>query len=193
MATIQTIDPQKATGKTAEIFKAVEQQLGRVPNMLKLLGHSPSGLAGYLAYTEAFESGPMPSRPRGLLTAVIAELGGSDYMLSLAYMLGQRQGVSADEVTAARRLESTDSKIAAALRFAARVIELRGHVSDSDLKSLQEAGYSDEGIVEIVGFIGLSLVRNYFNLVFGTAPDAPLPQQAGHAEGLPAGQVKASG
>jgi len=51
MTLIKAIDPQKAEGKTGEIFKSVEGRLGRVPNMLKLLGHSPSGLAGYLAYT----------------------------------------------------------------------------------------------------------------------------------------------
>ena len=193
MTLIKAIDPQKAEGRTGEIFKHVEERLGRVPNMLKLLGHSPSGLAGYLAYTEAFESGPMPSRLRGLLTAAIAELSGSDYVLSLAYMLGTRQGVSADEVTAARRLESDDPKIAAALRFAAKVIEGRGHGSEPGLKKLQAAGYTDEQIVEVVGFIGLSIVRNYVNLVLGTAPDAPLPKEAGQPDRRPGAQVRASG
>ena len=193
MTLIKAIDPQKAEGKTGEIFKSVEQRLGRVPNMLKLLGHSPSGLAGYLAYTEAFESGPMPSRLRGLLTAAIAELSGSDYVLSLAYVLGQRQGVSVDEVTAARRLESDDPKAAAALRFAAKVIEGRGHGSEPELKKLQAAGYTDAEIVEIVGFIGLSLVRNYFNIVLGTAPDVPLPKEVGHAAGRLGAQPRVSG
>jgi alkylhydroperoxidase family enzyme len=160
--------------------------------MLKLMGHSPSVLDGYLAYTETFENGPMPPRLRGLLTAAIAELSGSDYVLSLAYVLGPRQGVSADEVTAARRLESADPKIAAALRFAASVIRERGHTPDSELKNLQAAGYRDEEIVEIVGFIGLSLVRNYFNLILGTPLDAPLPAHAGHAD-QSAGRARASG
>lgn len=192
MAIIGVVDPQKVDGKTAEIFKNVEQRLGRVPNMLKLMGHSASGRSGYLAYTDAFEHGPMNPHLRGLLTAAIAEMSGSEYVLLLAYMLGPRQGVSAEEVTAARRLESNDPKIAAALQFAAKVIENRGHAAEPELKKLQAAGYTEQQIVEIVGFIGLSLVRNYFNLILGTPLDAPLPAQAGQAE-RSSGQARASG
>lgn len=156
------------------------------------MGHAPSVLGGYQAYTEGFQGAKMSPRLRGLLTAAIAELSGCDYVLSHAYVLGPREGLTLDEVTAARRLESSDQRVAAALRFAAQVIESRGHVAESEVRKLQ-ASYTDEEIVEIVGFIGLTLVRVFFNLALGTAPDVPLPKEAGNQDRAPAGQTRASG
>jgi alkylhydroperoxidase family enzyme len=193
MQLIHPVDPHTAEGRTAELFKGVEQRLGRVPNMLRLMGNSPSILAAYLAFTDAFQHARMSPRLRGLLTAAIAELNRCDYIVSLAYVLGPREGLSADELTAGRRLESPDPKIAAALRFAASVVDGKGHIAGSEVQKLQAAGYDDEEIVEIIGFIALSLFRNYFNLVVGTDLDFPRLESGEGAESGTTGQARASG
>ena len=52
--------------------------------------------------------------------------------------------------------------VAAALQFAAKVVEHRGRVSDEDVEDLREAGYEDGEIAEVIGHTALNIFSNYF-------------------------------
>jgi alkylhydroperoxidase family enzyme len=66
------------------------------------------------------------------------------------------------EIAANRGGASNDAKADAAVRFACKVAQLRGHVSDEDVRALQAAGYSDG---EIVQHVALNTWTNYVNSV----------------------------
>jgi uncharacterized peroxidase-related enzyme len=174
MQVITPVDPKTAAGKTKEILDAVEQRLKRVPNMIQLMGNSPAILAAYLRFNEVFDQSKISPKLRGLITATVSEINGCDYTLSIAYALGKHEGLSDEELKAARRADSADPKTAAALRFAAKVLGERGHVAAQEVENLRSTGYSDEEIVEIVGVVILNIFRNYFNLIAGTEVDFPL-------------------
>ena len=174
MQVLKAVDPNTAAGKTKELFKAIEQRLKRVPNMIQLMGNSPAILDAYLRFNEAFEKTKMTPRLRGLITAAVSEINGCDYTLSVAFALGRHEGLSDDELTAARRAEANDPKAATALRFAAKTVRERGRVPASDVEELRNAGFDDEEIVEIIALIALNIFRNYFNLIAGTEVDFPL-------------------
>ncbi len=63
--------------------------------------------------------------------------------------------------------------VAAALQFAAKVVEHRGRVSDEDVEDLREAGYEDGEIAEVIGHTALNIFSNYFNHVAQTVVDFP--------------------
>jgi hypothetical protein len=44
------VDPAQATGKTKQLFEAVQTKLGVVPNLFRVLGVSPAALEGYLNF-----------------------------------------------------------------------------------------------------------------------------------------------
>src|SRR6266852_6167197 len=173
------VDPNTAVGKTKELFGVIEQRLKRVPNMIQLMANSPAILGAYLEFNEAFEETKMTPRLRGLITAAVSEINGCDYTLSIAFSLGRREGLSEDELTAARRAEANDPKFAAALRFAAKIVRERGHVSGPDVAELRNAGFTDEEIVEMIALVALNIFRNYFNLIAGTEVDFPLVRTNG--------------
>jgi alkylhydroperoxidase family enzyme len=50
----------------------------------------------------------------------------------------------------------------------------RGHVSDTDLHALRNAGFGDAEIVEIVAHIGVNILTNCFNHIARTAIDFPV-------------------
>jgi alkylhydroperoxidase family enzyme len=84
--------------------------------------------------------------------------------------------VPADETILARKDHTTDPKRDAAIQFARKVIQTRGQVSDSDLKAVRDAGYTDENVTEIVALVALVAlysVTNFFNDVFDTKRDSP--------------------
>ncbi len=78
------------------------------------------------------------------------------------------------EIAANRMGSSNDPKADAAVRFAAKVAQARGHVSDADFDAVKQAGYSDAQIVEIVQHVALNVWTNYFNNVFQTEIDFPV-------------------
>ncbi|AHZ68711.1 hypothetical protein OU5_1632 [Pseudomonas mandelii JR-1] len=85
----------------------------------------------------------------------------------------------ADEIILARKGHATDLKRDAAVQFARKVIEVRGHVSDTDLKTVRNAGYTDATIAEIVALVAVYSLTNFFNNVFDPEKDYPAVPPAG--------------
>ena len=75
---------------------------------------------------------------------------------------------------AARRCESADAKIDAALKFVKALLEKQGHVDDSDVEAVRTAGYDDGEIAELVGNIALNVFTNFINDTAETEIDFPL-------------------
>ena len=60
------------------------------------------------------------------------------------------------------------------MKFAKKVVESRGNISDQDISSLKEANVTDQEICEIILVITLNMFTNYFNKVVETEIDFPL-------------------
>ncbi|MBM3496832.1 MAG: carboxymuconolactone decarboxylase family protein [Armatimonadetes bacterium] len=156
------------------MLAAVNQQLGMVPNLMKLVGQSPAALEGYLSLNGALGKGKLNHRLRESIALTVAEFNGCDYCLSAHTYLGRNVAKLSDaEVGAARAGTSADPKTAAALQFARRVAETRGRVEDSDLAALKAAGFDEASIVEIVVNVALNVLTNYVNNVALTDIDFP--------------------
>jgi len=77
------------------------------------------------------------------------------------------------EIAANRNGASKDVRADAAVRFAAKVATLRGHVTNEDFEAVKAAGYTDAQIVEIVQHVALNTWTNYINTVGQTEIDFP--------------------
>jgi len=70
---------------------------------------------------------------RARIAMTVAELNGCDYCLSAHTYLGTNAApLDPGELTANRGARSSDTKAEAALQFAARLVEHRGHVAEAD-------------------------------------------------------------
>ena len=156
------------------LLAAVKQLLGVVPNLMKLVGHSPAALEGYLSLNGALAKGKLDAKLRERIALAVAEYNGCDYCLSAHDYLGRNVAkLSGAEIDAARDFHSEDPRANAALRFARRVTELRGRVSDADLTALRDAGFDEASTVEIVVTVALNVLTNYVNNVAQTDIDFP--------------------
>ena len=90
--------------------------------------------------------------------------------------LGSKAGLSESDLIDARHGMASDEKTNAALGFARKIAEDRGHVSDEDVEEVRHAGYTDGEIAEIVANVALTTFTNYFNNVAGTEIDFPVAQ-----------------
>lgn len=177
METLQPLELNEATGEAKALLDGIQQRLPQVPNMLRLLAHSPKVLGSYMDLTDAFNS-QLTEQLRDLISITVAQMMGGDYLLSFAHVLAKRVGLTDEQINAARRGESSDVKTAAVLRFAAKAAREHGRVSEGDLAMVCEAGHTDAELVAIVAYISYSVFRVYFNLMAQTVIDFPVVKSA---------------
>lgn len=155
-------------------LEAVNNLLGSVPNLFRIVANSPQTLEGYLGLNSALGKGSLDAQTRERIALAVAEVNGCSYCLAAHQYLGANLArLSAAEIEANRRGTSSDEKAASAVSFAVKIVINRGKVSDNDFKAVRAAGYSDAEIVEIVGHVALNTLTNYINEVLGTEIDFP--------------------
>lgn len=176
MSRIPTPDTiEAAPAASQSLLEAVKKQLGIAPNLFRLVANSPAALEGYLNLSGALSKGELPAATRERIALAVAEINGCDYCLSAHTYLGRNVAKLDDaEITANRNGASNDIKANAAVRFAAKVTQLRGHVTDEDFSAVKAAGYTDAQIIEIVQHVALNTWTNYINTVAQTEVDFPV-------------------
>jgi uncharacterized peroxidase-related enzyme len=169
---IPTVEQSAEAAKP--LLAAVNKQLGVVPNLMKLVGHSPAALEGYLSLNGALAKGKLPIQLRERIAITIAEYNGCDYCLSAHHYLGQNIAkISPAELELARNGLSDDAHTQAALQFALLVAKSHGRVSDAQLATLRLAGFDEASVVEIVANVAVNVLTNYVNNVAQTDIDFP--------------------
>jgi uncharacterized peroxidase-related enzyme len=168
-----TVDAAPAS--THASLKAVEKQLGTVPNLFRVIANSPAALTGYVQLSAASSQGGLGAATRERVALVVAELNGCGYCLSAHTYLGRNLAKLDDaEITANRHGASNDPKADAAVRFAAAVVRQRGHVSNEQLQAVRSAGYGDAQVLDILLAVALNTFTNYVNEVAQTEIDFPV-------------------
>jgi uncharacterized peroxidase-related enzyme len=156
------------------LLEAVKKQLGIVPNLFLLVANSPAALQGYVDLSNALAKGQLPAATRERIALAVAEINGCGYCLSAHSYIGKNLAKLDDaEIAANRRGASNDAKADAAVKFAVKVTEARGHVSAVDVAAVKGAGYDDAQVVEIVLHVALNTWTNYINEVAQTVIDFP--------------------
>jgi uncharacterized peroxidase-related enzyme len=173
MERITPINLQSAQGRTKELLDAVKAKLGIVPNMARSMAVSPPVLEAYLGFLGALGQGVLPARVREQLALDVGEANDCNYCVSAHSLLGQKAGLTEQDVRDSRCATSAHPKEDVLLRFARTVLENKGLVADADIASVRKAGYGDAEIAEVVAHVGLNVFTNYFNHVAGTALDFP--------------------
>ncbi len=173
MSRVPLIDPNDTTADRQALLAQVHGAFGATPNMFKAVANSAAALKSMWGSFGALGAGVIPARLGEQIAVAVANRNACEYCLAAHTALGRKAGASAEEMAAAQGGESTDPKTTAALRFALKVVEARGQISDADVRAVREAGFSDEEIVEILAHVALNLFTNYVNVAFAVPVDFP--------------------
>lgn len=173
---------EQSPAASRPLLDAVQQQLGVVPNLFRLVGNSPAALEGHLGLSKALGKSSIGLATGGRIALAVAQFNECAYCLAAHTYLGQNLIKLSDaEMQANRAGGSNDAKAAAAVRFAVQVAQSRGAVSDAELQAVKAAGFSEAEVVEIVQHVVLNIWTNYINRLADTAvdfPEAPVRQAA---------------
>ncbi len=173
MPRLNSVEPEQAEGEVGSIFQDLKSKMGKVINIFKGMGNSPAALKAYLSMSGALKEGQLLPDDREVIYLAVSEGNGCEYCVSAHTMVSRGNGMSDDQILAARRGESDDPRHRALLTFVRRVIETRGFVADEELQNVKDAGFTDGQIAEAIAYIGLATYSNLFNHVFDTPLDFP--------------------
>jgi uncharacterized peroxidase-related enzyme len=174
MTRLTALNPEEVTGKTKDLFNAVQAKLGVVPNMMRTMGNSPAVLEGYLNLSGALSHGKLSARTGELLALTVSEKNSCDYCVAAhTFIGGKLLKTDAQVLQDARTGNSTDAKTEAILQFAKTLVSKNGLVNDEDVNAIKNAGVSDAEIAETVAHVALNVLTNYFNNTANTQIDFP--------------------
>ena len=174
MNRIPFIDRAATSPDRQALLDSVHAAFGATPAMFRAAANSPAALQSMWGSFGALGGGVIAPKLAEQIAVAVADRNACEYCLAAHTALGRKAGASADEMRAAQAGESADAKTQAALRFALKIVDARGQISDADLQALRAAGFGDEEAVEILAHVALNIFTNYLNLAFAVPVDFPL-------------------
>jgi uncharacterized peroxidase-related enzyme len=169
----KAISPESATGRAKDLLEGVNAQLGMVPNMMRTMANAPAVLDGYLNLSGSLGKGTLSAKLREQLALAIGQANQCDYCVAAHSAIGKTLGLTTDQIRDSRQGTAVDSKAEALIRFALKLVETRGRVTDRDIEDVRAAGFDDGAIAEVVAQVALNIFTNYFNQVARTDIDFP--------------------
>jgi uncharacterized peroxidase-related enzyme len=167
------LDTQLSPAASQPLLAQVHKAFGATPNMFRAVSNSPVALQSMWAAFGALGQGTLGARLGEQIAVAIANRNRCEYCLAAHTVLGQNAGASAAEMATAQLGESSDPRTAAALAFALKVVDQRAQLTDADVANLQEAGFDDGQVVEILAHVALNLFTNYVNVALDVPVDFP--------------------
>jgi len=160
MSRINVVTTEQANEQQLALFTAIEQQLGVVPNFLKVFANSPAALEAFLGLHSIANAGELDGKTKERIALGLAEQNACQYCVSAHTAIGKKAGLSGDEILANRAGGSQDAKAAVAVKFSRSLAENNGDVTTAELLEIRNAGYSDAEIVEIITHVGMNILTN---------------------------------
>ena len=173
MNRVSLIDRNATTAERKELLDAIHGAFGASPNMFRAVANSPAALKGMWGSFGALGGGVIPAKLAEQIAVAVADRNACEYCLAAHTALGRKAGATAEELVAAQAGESADAKTNAALRFALKLVNERGQVTESDVLALRNADFNDEAMVEIIAHVALNLFTNYVNVALAVPVDFP--------------------
>lgn len=170
---ISPVDPITASTEVYQLLERTHRHFECVTNLHATLASAPAALRGYLDFQSALAHGRLPPVLADQIGLLVSEENGSRYCVAVYAQRWARAGLPSPELLRNQRGDSQDARVAAALRFAAAVLDSRGRVMDRELASVRKAGFDNEEIGEIIAHVALTCFENFFGQVARPEPDAP--------------------
>lgn len=179
MARAAALTPDLVPADSKQTLDAFTKNIGFTPNMMATFAHSPIAFNSWASLLGSL-SKALDVKTRDSIGLAVSEVNGCNYCLSVHSFTAEHMAkLPADEIILARKGDAVDAKRAAAVQFARKVIETRGHVGDADLQAVRDAGWSEANLMEIVALVAMYSLTNFFNNVFDPEKDFPQVTPAG--------------
>ncbi len=171
MPRIQPATAGEIAAEAQPLLDGIERKLGRVPNFVQTLAHSPAALQAFFGYSTALAQSRLSVILREQIALTVAAFMDCDYCIAAHGELAEDIGLDQDELQAGLSGRSDDPETSAVLTFVQDLLEHRGRIDDASLQSLRVHDFDEAQIVEIIATVGLYQFTTTFNQVADTELD----------------------
>lgn len=171
MSRLSKIELVDAKGYAKDFYDVLNKNIGRVPNIFKIMGNSPAVVEMFSTMKKSLSKGVLPAKIIERIALVCAKANSCEYCVAAHTVGAKGAGLSDLEIQQTLKIESDELKIQGILSFVNLMVEKKAEISDIELQKIKDLGVSDEEIVEIIGHVSLNIFTNYINHIAETEID----------------------
>lgn len=176
MSRIELLPENQASAETQELYGMLKKQMGKVPNVYQVYGHSATALKANLQMDDILSKGILTGAEIEIVALTVSEFNGCEYCIAAHTVVGKMQGMSEAQTVEARKGTYANEKEQSLINFTKAILEKRGKISNEDLQAFRNAGYSNGAVVEVTGQVAKNFFNNYTNHIAETPVDFPEPK-----------------
>jgi uncharacterized peroxidase-related enzyme len=161
MAMVSYVTNQDAGEKVKTVFEGMEKKIGAVPNVFRVMAHSPEMLEAFLALNATLPKTRLDGKLRELAYIKTSELNGCDYCLHHHRTLGKKAGLNDRQVAETADFEENDAYDDLqrdVMRYAEQATR-HIHVDDSLFARLKRS-IGERELVELAMTVGIANFTN---------------------------------
>jgi uncharacterized peroxidase-related enzyme len=161
MKTLKALTSEQVDESTQEVFSAIKQKIGMLPNLFAAMANSPQLIKGFLAFEDTLKKGVFSAKETEAIALAVSQSNGCNYCLAAHSAVGKMLGYSESEVADIRRGTVTDNKLSALTTLATELTEKKGKASQSSIDNFLSVGYSHQAFAELIAFVAIRILTNY--------------------------------
>ena len=169
MSRFKIHDDETAPERSIPVLKGASKTAGQLPNLIGVLGGSPSALRAYVRMRAELRQTSLPHGTAERIALAVAELHQSDPDREQDAVAARRAGLGLDEIARARTWRSADPVQDALLRWLQPLARHEGQVAPHLHEEARELGWTDEQLLEAIALVAQESLAAMVN-VAGDVP-----------------------
>lgn len=167
------LDEQNAPLKSAELLAHTRQTFGILPNLERVMAHSPALLQSYAALWESFSQSSLNQVEQQVVCLTVSTENQCHYCVPWHSLLARQAGMSASDLEALRKGSAPqDNRLAALFHFTKALIARGGLVLAAERQAFFDAGFSEQQALDVILGIGVKTLSNFTNGLAATPLDS---------------------
>ncbi|MTI06575.1 carboxymuconolactone decarboxylase family protein [Roseibium denhamense] len=168
--TIHTLESAPEGG--AELLEKSQKAFGRIPGLHAVMSESPQLLDGYQRLHQLFQETSLTTVEQNVVWLVINVEHECHYCVPAHTGIAHMQKVPEDVIEALRNnTPLADPKLEALREFTLKVVRQRGYVSDEEVQTFLDAGFTKRNVLDIILGLAQKVMSNYVNHIAETPVD----------------------
>lgn len=173
MNILQPLQRDQAPDASRDVMNSLEGEYGFLPNLYRVLAHSPSALRAYAALNKLVKDSGLSEAEQTVVELAASRENRCEYCMAAHSAGAEATGLSEDSIDALRegRQIHDDDRLEALRRFTQRVVLKRGNLEDDDIDAFLAAGYEEHNVLDVILAVAMKTLSNYTNHVAETPLD----------------------
>ncbi|HEX7048146.1 MAG TPA: carboxymuconolactone decarboxylase family protein [Gammaproteobacteria bacterium] len=173
MAMLEPLDQETAPDASCDVMNSLAGEMGFLPNLYRVLAHSPSALRAYAALNKLVHDTGLSRAEQQVVLLAASREHRSDYSIAMHSSNARAAGIDEEELDALRESYPipNDERHEALRRFTQRVIIRRGRLEEDDIDMFLAAGFEERHVLDVILAVSMKTLSDYTDHVADVSID----------------------